>query len=188
MLSSILACVVLSSAVDGLPVEPIVLAGATDLSGKPMTVETSGSKATVLLFISYECPIANRYVPEIGRIYADYKEKGVQFYRVYVNDQDLAPECVQHGKDFGIKMPGLIDYQRSLAKMVGATVTPEAAVLDTDGRLQYRGRIDNQNVEHGKIREGYRRDLRVALDEMLAGKPVSMPTSAAIGCFINYGQ
>lgn len=176
----------LVGAVDGLPVEPMVLAGATDLTGKPVTVETSGHEATVLLFISHECPIANRYAPEIGRIYGDYKDKGVQFVRVYVGDQELAEKFVAHGSEFGLKMSGIIDYQRKVAKLVGARVTPEAAVFGRDGRLLYRGRIDNQNIEHGKIREGYRRDLRVALDEILAGKPVSMPTTSAIGCFIEF--
>jgi hypothetical protein len=186
MLSSIFACIALAGQVDVLPADPIELSGATDMSGKPITVDPSGSKATVLLFISYECPIANRYAPEIGRIYADYKTKGVQFVRVYVCEQESAAECNQHGKDFKLTMPGLIDFHMEIAKKVGATVTPEAAILDSEGHLRYRGRIDNQNVEHGKIREGYRRDLRVALDEMLAGKPVSMPTTAAIGCFIPY--
>lgn len=176
------------ASVDGLPVEPIILSGATDLSGKPVTVDPSGHKATVLIFITHECPIANRYAPEIGRIFADYHKKEVQFFRVYVEEHDYLAEISEHGKEFGLRMPGLVDYQKVLAKKVGATVTPEAAIFDSDGRLQYRGRIDNQNVEHGKIREGYRRDLRVALDEILAGKPVSMPTTAAIGCFINYGQ
>ncbi len=186
MVASVLACLALVAGVDGLPVEPIALSGATDLSGKPVTISAQEYKATVLLFISHECPIANRYAPEIGRIFGDYKEKKIQFVRVYVGDQDLAESYVQHGKDYGLKMTGLIDYQRVLAKSVGATVTPEAVVLDSSGRIQYRGRIDNQNVEHGKIRDGYRRDLRVALDEMLSGKPVSMPTTAAVGCFIEF--
>ena len=186
MLSSLCAFLALAVADNDLPKEPLVLSGAVDLTGKEVTVATDKSKWTVLAFISHDCPIANRYAPEIGRIYGDYKEKGVKFYRVYMGGTELAEKCVEHGKEFELTMPGLIDYHFKLAKMTGARVTPEVAVIDSAGFVRYRGRIDDQNVEHGKVREGYRRDLRVALDELLAGKAVSMPTTAAVGCFIPF--
>jgi thiol-disulfide isomerase/thioredoxin len=168
-----------------LPQKPMQLKGAVDLSGRASVLSMEEAKATVLVFITHECPIANRYAPEIGRIYEDYRLKKVNFYRVYVGEKSLAKEFVQHGKDFGLKMPGLIDPEFKLVIETGVTVTPEVAVFDSKRVLRYRGRIDNQNVEHGKVRPEYRRDLRVALDEMLAGQPVSLPMTAAVGCFIN---
>ncbi|MBS1710453.1 MAG: redoxin domain-containing protein [Armatimonadetes bacterium] len=171
---------------DGLPSTPVSLTGAADLTGKPTAPNPAAAKATVLLFISHECPIANRYAPEIARIYADYKDRKAAFYRVYIGAMEDAELYAEHGKEFGLAMPGLVDFNLKLAKSTGATVTPEAVVLDSKGVMRYRGRIDDQNVEHGKIREGYRRDLRIALDEILAGQPVSMPTTASVGCFIPF--
>jgi len=66
-------------------------------------------------------------------------------------------------------------------------VTPEVSVLNPDGKIQYMGRVDDMYVEHGRLRETeYRQDLRIALDEMLAGKKVSLPRTTALGCFIEY--
>lgn len=186
MLATLCAFAALAQS-DGLPDRPPKLAGAADLSGRPVTPNPSASKAMVFVFISHDCPIANRYAPEIARIYSDYKSQKVAFYRVYVGSMEEAALYAEHGKEFGLSMPGLVDYDLKLARATGATVTPEAVVLDQGGVMRYRGRIDDQNIEHGKIRDGYRRDLRIALDEILAGKPVSVPTTAAVGCFIPFG-
>ncbi len=149
-----------------------------------MQINTKDSEATVFLFIAAECPIANRYAPEIGRIFADYSPKKVRFFRVYIDPLTRANEFKTHGEDYGLKMRALLDPNKSLVEASGVRVTPEVVILNSQGVMTYRGRIDDKNIEHGKIREGYRRDLRIALDEMLAGKPVSMPEATAIGCFI----
>lgn len=138
----------------------------------------------MLLFIAHECPIANRYAPEIARIQKEYSSKGVDFYRVYVMPLKEASIAKAHGEEYKLPFDALLDPNRKLVDAVNATVTPEAAVVGPKGTLLYRGRIDDQNIEHGKIREGYRRDLRVALDEILAGKPVSVKETPAIGCFL----
>lgn len=168
----------------GLPQAPISLDGLLNLSGELVQINTKDYEATVFLFIAAECPIANRYAPEIGRIYADYSPKKVQFFRVYIDPLTRAEEFKIHGEEYGLKMRALLDPNKSLVKATGVRVTPEVAILNSQGVMKYRGRIDDMNIEHGKIREGYRRDLRIALDEILAGKPVSMPEATAIGCFI----
>ena len=167
-----------------IPTTPVDLKGGQTLEGKPASIEIKKSKATVLLFIAYDCPVANRYAPEIRRIYSEYKEKGVGFYRIYIRDMDWVEEVVAHGEDFKLEFPAVLDPKLELVKACGARVTPEAVVMGPDSKMLYRGRIDDQNIEHGRIREGYRRDLRVALDEVLAGKKVSVPEAAAVGCFI----
>lgn len=166
------------------PTGPVKLAGSFTLAGKEAKINVSASKATVLLFIAHECPIANRYAPEIARIQKEYSSKGVDFYRVYVMPLKEASIAKAHGEEYKLPFDALLDPNRKLVDAVNATVTPEAAVVGPKGTLLYRGRIDDQNIEHGKIREGYRRDLRVALDEILAGKPVSVKETPAIGCFL----
>jgi hypothetical protein len=139
----------------------------------------------VLVFLLTDCPIANRYAPELKRIEKDYAEKQVAFYRVYVYADATEDAIKDHTKQFEYKWPAVHDKDHSIVKALEAKVTPEVALLTADGKLQYKGRIDDWYIEHGRLREfDYRRDLRIALDEVLNGKPVTVPRTPAIGCFI----
>lgn len=150
-----------------------------------VSVPAPKAKATVLLFVGTECPIANRYSPEIDRIDKTYWPKGVRMIRIYPDPSTTAEQIARHGREYGLSMKAVRDPKHQWTKLVGATITPEAAVIGPDGRLLYRGRIDDRNVEHGRIANtGYRKDLRIALDEILAGKPVTQNMTPAIGCFI----
>ena len=181
LMASLLLC---AQQTKPFPTGTINLSGGFRLDGRPAKLDIAASPATVLLFIANECPIANRYAPEMSRIFKDYSPKKVAFYRVYVMPLKDAGIAKSHGEEYNLSFTALLDPDRKLVKAVNATVTPEAAVIDRKGKLLYRGRIDDQNVEHGKIREGYRRDLRIALDEILAGKPVSVKETPAVGCFL----
>lgn len=156
-----------------------------DLGGVGRSIPSKTSKATVLIFVAKDCPISNMYAPEIGRIASEYGKRGVQTMVVYAQS-DLAPTAAkQHAKEYGFKMPLLLDSKHSISAATGATVTPEAVVLGPDGRRLYMGRIDNRHAAFGKTRkQTTQRDLRVALDAVLAGKPVTTPVTTAIGCFI----
>jgi len=180
MLSTLITGFMLSQ----LPQKPLTLVGGLDIKAKPFKIVPSKSRATVLFFIATDCPVANRYAPEIGRISKSYAQKGVRSFRVYVLDKGHTKEIAQHGKEFGLAMPAILDPKRKLVSETGVKITPEVAVISAKGKLIYRGRIDDQNVEHGVIRQGYRQDLRIALDEFLSGKSVSIPSTAAIGCFL----
>ena len=85
-----------------------------------------GAKATVLLFIAVDCPISNRYAPEMGRLYRDFNEKGVTFVRVYVDDSVEIADIRQHGKDFKMPSIALLDGKHALVKLLGMTVTPRS--------------------------------------------------------------
>ena len=81
--------------------------------------------------------------------------------------------------------PRLIDRQHALVKAAGATTTPEVAVIGKDGKLAYRGRIDDFYVTWGKARRTVAEPtLRRALDTYVAGKPIAPKTTKAVGCFI----
>lgn len=178
MISAVLVALIMPD----LPKLPIKLAGGLTTAGKPAVIPFAKGKATVLFFIAFDCPIANRYAPEIARIGNGYEVKGVRSYRVYVTKD--AKQVLNHGKEFQLSMPAILDPSRKLVAATGVKVTPEVAVIDAKGVMVYRGRIDNQNIEHGSIRKDYRRDLRMALDEVLAGKAVTLPEAAAIGCYL----
>lgn len=148
-------------------------------------LEAKGRKAIVLFFIAHDCPISNGYAPEISRICRAYAAKGVALYAVYV-DPTLSPAAARaHARAYGYVCPGLLDPQHRLVKRAGATVTPEAAVFGPDGTLRYRGRIDDRYPSLGRRREIVTtHELRSSLDALMAGKPVPVPTTKAIGCFI----
>jgi peroxiredoxin len=159
-----------------------------DPSGKLVKpLANDGQKATVLFFLTTECPIGNLYSPEINRIVAHYKKQGVACHAVYA--YETAAEIKKHRREYKLSLGALLDPELKLAKLTGATVTPEACVLSQDGKVLYRGRIDDRAVKFGTVRlEPRVRDLRLALDAVLAGKPVANKFTKPIGCYISFPE
>lgn len=157
-----------------------------DPDGAAHTLLQKDKKATALIFITHDCPIANGYAPEINRIVAQYAADGVDFYLVQV-DPDLSAEAAKkHARDYGFKSTVLLDATHALVKLAGATTTPEAVVLSPGGKVLYRGRIDDRHKDLGKSRtEPTQRDLRNALDAILANRAVPVPETKAVGCYIS---
>jgi len=140
-------------------------------------------KATVLLFLLPECPVSNAYAPEIKRICADYEKKKIAVFVVHADPDVSAEDAKKHAKEYGLPCPVLRDPQHLLVRRTGVTKAPEAAVLDPDGKVLYRGRIDDLFADYGKRRaEPTQRDLRNALDAILQGKAVPTATTKVIGC------
>jgi len=158
----------------------------TDTAGRVHTpAEWSGTHAVVLVFVSTDCPLSNRYVPELKRLEAAYRPRGVAFYAVQ-GDATIAEEEVRrHAREFAYTFPYLLDPSEMLASFTGATATPEVAVLSPRGEIRYLGRIDNRLEDYGKERVQVTEfDLKDALEAVLAGKPVARPRTKALGCAI----
>lgn len=157
-----------------------------DASGRVHTpADWDGKRAVVLLFVSTDCPLSNRYVPEMNRIASAYAPRGVAFYAVQGDATVPLDQVRAHVKEFGYTFPYLIDPEESLAAYTGAVTTPEAAVLSPRGDLLYLGRLDNRLEDFGKERIVVTEfDLRDALNAVLAGKPVPHPRTKALGCTI----
>jgi len=156
-----------------------------DNSDQPASSKTSERRATVLFFITTDCPIANACAPEIERIYQSYVQKHVAFYLVYVDASQGSAVVRKHHKEYGYSIPAVLDPDHLLVKKAGATVTPETALFSADGRLLYHGRIDDRAVAYGQVRaEPTRRDLRDTLDSYLQGKPIPVSHTNAVGCII----
>jgi hypothetical protein len=146
---------------------------------------TGALALTVLIFISTDCPISNRYAPEVRRLYDEFTPRGVRFRLVYPNPLDGEPAINRHLLEFGLPAIAERDRDHTIVKMAGATITPEAVVLDAHQRLVYRGRIDDRFVELGRERpSATTRDLRNAMTAFLAGRTVSPSETQAVGCFI----
>jgi hypothetical protein len=156
-----------------------------DIHGQTQHPFEVKGKAAMVFFITDDCPISNRYAHEIRRICEAYA--GRASCTLDYIDASLTPEKVQkHLAEFGHgSYPAVIDTKQALVKAAGATVTPEVAVIQQDGTVAYRGRIDNTWATWGQNRSHATEfDLKNALEEVLAGKPVSVPRTKAVGCFI----
>ena len=164
--------------------EPVRLVDTAGQLHEPLKA-TAGRKATVIIFTLPDCPIANAYAPEINRLVADYAAKGVSFYLAHVDRDLTAADARKHAADYSLRCPVLLDSQHALVKALGATKTPQAFLLGSDGKTVYRGRINNLYADYGQRRQTVtQHDLRNALDAVLAGKPVTHPVTEAIGCHI----
>jgi hypothetical protein len=158
-----------------------------DLNGTPVELfkPAPGTKAVVLIFVSVECPISNRYAPEVRRLYDRFSAENVAFYTVYPNPAESDAAIRTHLKEYGFPPAVLLDPRQELAKFAGASITPEAVVYDTQRRRVYRGRIDDRYVSLGLERpKATRYDLEEALTATLAGRQVAAETTQAVGCYI----
>jgi hypothetical protein len=140
---------------------------------------------TVLVFTTTDCPISNRYAPEITRLTEKFAGKA-QVVLVYPVASDTEPMIREHVKKFGYTNEWRRDVDQKLVKQTGVTVTPEAAVLGPGQKLLYRGRIDDRYVDFGRQRaQPTVRDLERSLDAILAGKPVPVAETRAVGCILS---
>jgi hypothetical protein len=145
--------------------------------------ELRQSKAAVFIFVGTECPISNRYAPEINRIVSEYSPKGISLFVVYSEPGLEAASGRQHSQEYGYKLPALLDPEQTLASSSGVVATPTALVVSPAGEIWYRGRIDNRYLDFGRYRDaGIEADLRIALDAVVAGKPIAKPFTKVIGC------
>lgn len=161
---------------------PLELPG---IDGKSHTPLVAGDKkAVVLLFVSPFCSTTRPFMPEINHITEDYAGKAA-VYLVHSDSEITVEVAFQHADMFKVIAPVLVDKDQRLAKLVKATVTPEAVVLSPGGEVLYKGRINNLYLGPTKRqRAASSKELRDALDAILAGKPVATPQPEAQGCKI----
>ena len=140
---------------------------------------------TVLVFTTTDCPISNRYAPEITRLATRFDGQ-VRFRLVYPVPSDSDATIREHVKKFGYPLQWERDPTQALVRKTGVTVTPEVAIVDSIGKVLYRGRIDDRYIEFGKDRpQPTVRDLERSLEAVIGGKPVPVAETRAIGCFIS---
>jgi peroxiredoxin len=151
-----------------------------DLDAKPVAFSALRGSVTVVTFVSTQCPISNGYNQRMNGMYSDYSSKGVKFLFLNANRSEPASNVREHAKSAGFVFPVYKDANNQVADKFGAEVTPESYVIDSAGVLRYHGAIDDsQNEARVKTR-----GLRLALDAVLAGKPVEITQTKAFGCSI----
>jgi hypothetical protein len=160
-----------------------------DLDGRPVRPFAEGrAPAHVFVLIRTDCPISNRYAPELRRLHARFAPSGVVFRVVYPEAAERADDIRRHLAEYAHPSGALRDPRHQLVRLVGATVTPEAAVFvpgASGPRLVYRGRIDDRYVDLGRARAApTTRDLERTLEAIVAGEPLTLRTTPAVGCFL----
>jgi len=161
----------------------------TDLAGKPVdNLAGPNTRLVVLIFAASDCPISNRYVPEIARLHREFANRGVRFWWVFPNPGDTASVVARHVRDFSIAEDTILDSRQALVHMARATTTPEAAVFAVDSgslHLLYRGRIDDRYLSIGTERpQPGVRDLEAAIEAALTGKAIPRAAGPPVGCTI----
>jgi peroxiredoxin len=137
-------------------------------------------RATVLVFLAVDCPLANLYAPRLGDLARRFEK--VQFLCFDPMPQDGTPSLARFTREHRLPFPLIKDPDGRIAEICRATRSPQVVVLDADRRVRYRGRIDDQ-YEPGKNRgQPTRSDLEEAIREVLAGRPVAVAETPAFGC------
>ncbi|MGA2419171.1 MAG: redoxin family protein [Candidatus Acidiferrum sp.] len=145
----------------------------------------AAGKVVVLIFVRTDCPIANRYAPEIARLSVAHASDAA-FWMVYPDKRESADEIRKHQSEYHLVLPVLRDPQGALMKRAQASVTPEAAVFDAKGRLVYHGRIDNWFADFGRARPAATtHELVDAIAAAKSGHPEALPSVPAVGCYLS---
>ncbi len=157
-----------------------------DASGKSTAVLPAGdTRFVVLVFIRQDCPIANATLPALLALHRELGPKGVRIIGVHCDDHLTVTDAKAHATEYGLTFPVILDPRHELATATGATVTPEAAVVDAAGKVAYLGRINNLYTETRKRRAAATsHDLSAALTALLAGKAPPSTGCKATGCYI----
>ena len=162
------------------------LAGVVDLDDKAVNpFEANGGQPMVLLFVSPDCPISNRYAPAVRRLFQEFQPHGIKFWLVYPDPETSIAAIKEHTRQFGYPMEVLRDRKHELVERAEVRVTPSVAVFLSDHGLGYCGRIDNRYQELGKERpEATQHDLQEVLDAISRGDQVTVRKTRAVGCYI----
>jgi peroxiredoxin len=151
--------------------------------------DIAGEKATLVMFICNHCPFVKHVLDELVRLGRDYARPEVGMVAISSNDvtgypQDRPERMAELAREKAFPFPYLFDQSQNIARAYDAACTPDFYVFDGDGRLVYRGQLDDSRPGNGKPVDG--RDVRAALDAVIAGKKVSGDQKPSIGCNIKW--
>lgn len=160
------------------------------VSGKMVTRRhVAGPKGMLVMFICRHCPFVKHVQGELAKVGRDYAGSGVGIVAISANDELTNPEdspasLAAMAKEVGFSFPYLFDASQGVARAYDARCTPDLFLYDGQGELVYRGQIDESRPGNGVPVTG--RDLRAALDAVIAGRPVAANQRPSIGCNIKW--
>src|SRR5580698_2796948 len=151
--------------------------------------DLAGAKALLVVFMCNHCPYVKHVAAGLADLARAYQARGVAVVGINSNDTSAHPadspeQMVLEAENRGYTFPYLFDETQDVAKAYRAACTPDFYVFDKDQRLAYRGQMDASRPDSGIPVTG--RDLRAALDAVLAGQAAAKEQRPSIGCNIKW--
>ncbi len=157
----------------------------SDFRGQPWQLPAGkDQKFVVVVFLGTDCPLMMHYSPRLQDLSNRFADQGVAFVAINSNVQDSLAEIGHFAKHSEITFPMLKDPGNKIADAFGAERTPEVFVLDAERKVRYHGRIDDQYLPGIARPKVSRKDLEIALEELVAGKAVTQAETQPVGCLI----
>ena len=162
------------------------------VSGRTVTDrDAAGPKGTLVMFICNHCPFVKHVLPELDRLAAEYRAQGIGVIAINSNDavafpQDGPGPMKELAVERGWAFPFLFDDTQAVAREFRAACTPDFFAFDAQRRLAYRGRLDESRPKTETPVTG--RDLRAALDAIVAGRAPDLDQKASVGCGIKWKE
>lgn len=160
------------------------------VTNKPLSLQQAKSDiATVITFICNHCPFVKHIEDKLVQVATDYQAKGINFIAISSNDinnypDDAPDKMALRAQQKGFPFPYLYDDTQDVAKAYDAACTPDFYIFDKNLRCIYRGQFDDSRPGNNIPVTGH--DLRAALDNILAKKPVDPHQKPSIGCNIKW--
>lgn len=161
-----------------------------DQNGKDVSLSDYAGKIVVLEWFNESCPFVVKHyrAGHMNNLAAKYAEKGVVWLRINSTHNATPESNAKIAKEWKIQGPILQDSDGEVGHDYGATNTPHMFIIDQEGKLVYRGAIDSDSSADTSKIDGATNYVAKALDELLAGKPVSQPETKAYRCTIKYAK
>jgi peroxiredoxin len=161
-----------------------------DTNGGTVSLEDFPSApALLVVFMCNHCPFVKHVQAELAKLGRDCRARGVAMVGISANDitshpEDAPAKMAEEAKRAGYTFPYLFDSTQAVAKAYRAACTPDFYLFDSNRKLVYRGQLDDSRPGNGIPVTG--KDLRAALDALLAGKPVPPNQKPSIGCNVKW--
>ena len=163
----------------GLPIRGLAFAS---IDGQPIYLdEVVQQGPAVFVFLSTQCPLAKRYTMRLRRLNEELSDDGVHLFAVFPNSNETDAAIKQYALKAEFGFPCIRDINGYLVRRFGATMTPQAFVVDRNSVIRYRGAIDDHRYED-RVKASYLHDALLAL---LSGQPIETPTTTSMGCSIH---
>ena len=160
-----------------------------NIDGRELSIgDVRGAQGTLVMFSCNACPWVKAWEDRIAALGNAYQKKGVGVIVINSNDpgqqaEDSYAVMRQRARQRGFQFPYVVDATSDVARVFGATRTPEAFLLDAEGKLVYHGAIDDNAKAPDQVESNYLKD---ALEAMLGGRAVAMQETKSIGCTIKF--
>lgn len=160
------------------------------VSGKTISLDTfAGKQALLVMFICRHCPFVKHVQTELAQIGKDYADSNLAIVAISANDAanypDDAPDKLKKmATELGFTFPFCYDESQETAKAYTAACTPDYFLFDRDRKLVYRGQLDDSRPSNSQPVTG--KDLRAAIDAVLAHSTVNPDQKPSIGCNIKW--